>query len=108
MAGRLDTHTGLEYFVKQPVESRQYTFDFLQLLGSNTVDTIVSVVSETQGIVTGSAALTVGSPTDDNVSKVQVRLEDGTNKEDYKITATITDTGGNTLQGEGILKVRDL
>ena len=108
MATTIDPNSGLEAFIKQPDESRVYTFEFAALLGANTVDTVVSVTGVNQGLVDGSAALTVGAGTDDNISKVQVRLSGGTDGEDYKIEATVTDSGTNTLQGEGMLQVRDL
>ena len=108
MAKEIDPITGLEALVKQPSESRLYTFDFTALLSTNTISSVTSIVQINQNLVSGSSALTLGSPTTDNTSLVQIRVEDGTDLEDYKLTAIIVDSGGNTLEGEGLLRVRDL
>lgn len=108
MAKEIDAITGLEAFVKQPSESRLYTFDFTALLGNGTIASVTSVVQENQSLVSGSSDLTLGSPTTNNLKLVQIRILAGTNYEDYKITALIVDSGGNILEGEGLIRVRNL
>lgn len=107
MAGNLDSRTGLVYLIKQPAESRKYTMDFTALLGGSTISSVTSVAQANQGLVTSSSAVTLGSATFSGVN-AQIQISAGTNLEDYKITFTVVDGSSNTLQAEGILKVRDL
>lgn len=108
MAVLIDPHTGLEYFIKQPGENRLYTMDFAPLLGDKVISNIQNVVITNQGRIDGSSNLLSGSASHDGVRYVQIRLDGGTDREDYKITITINDNGGNRLEGDGILKVREL
>lgn len=108
MAKEIDPITGLEALEKQPSESRIYTFDFSSLLAQNIVKTVLSVTQINQNLISGSSDLTLGSPTTNLDKLVQIRILGGTDDEDYKITALIEDTGSNILEGEGLLRVRDL
>jgi hypothetical protein len=101
----LDPRTGLAVLRKQPDESRLYTFEFTGDLGSNTISTVVSVSQTNMARISGSTNLTLGSPTN-NTTQVQVRISAGQDLEDYKMTAKITDSGGNTLELDGLLQVR--
>lgn len=107
MSDLLDSRTGLQANTKQPAESRLYTFDFTALLGTETVSGVTSIVQANQGLVTSSTNLTLGTPSFSS-PLAQIRLSAGQANEDYKLTALITDSGGNTLELDGILKVRDL
>jgi len=57
--------------------------------------------------VSGSTDLTLGSPTFSG-QKVQVRISGGTNGERYKITGSAQSSGGDTVEFEGVLWVKDL
>lgn len=106
----VDAATGLPVLVKQPSESREYDLDFTALLvPGETIAGITSVGSTIMGKVVGSADVSIGSSsiTSDSL-KVRVRISGGTNGEDYKITAVVTTNQGNTVEGEGILRVIDL
>lgn len=108
MSVLIDPKTGLEYYIKQPGENRLYTMDFAPLLGDKVIQSVQNLVITNQGYIEGSADLLNGATSHDGVRYVQVRLDGGTDREDYKITITILDTGGNTLEGDGVLKVREL
>lgn len=97
-----------EELLKQPSESRLYSFDFTELLDSSeTISSIVSITQENLGKVTSSEDLTLTSPA--ITSKMaQIRISGGTHKENYRITAIITTSAANTLELEGILRVRNL
>lgn len=107
MADIIDGLTGLPAVIKQPNENRIYTFDFSALLGLNTISSVTSVVQDNQNLVSGSTALSLTSITNSD-NKVQVRISSGTDKEHYKLTALVLDTGGNTLEGDGMMFVEDL
>jgi len=108
MGRETDDLTGLEVAFKQPVESRTYTFNFEKLLQTTSITGIVSIVSENQGRVTGSTDVTLTAKTHNSAELAQVRIADGQDCEDYKIVATVNTSDSDTLQMEGILKVRDL
>lgn len=101
-----DPRTGLQVITKQPFEDVIYTHRFTGKLGSATISTVVGVTQENQSLITGSAALTLGVPTN-NTTDVQTRISGGTTDEDYIITAQITDSAGNKWELDGLLQVRD-
>lgn len=87
--------------IKQPSESRLYTFDFAANMGAS--ESIVSVDSFTaapSGLTLGSAAI--------SGKRVQNRISGGTANTNYKITVVVTTDAGNTLEGEANLFVRDI
>ena len=102
-----DERAGRHYLLKQPQDSRLYAMDFAALLGSDTIASVQSITAEAEGRVGGAASLTVGAPTV-NGTKVEVRIDGGSHGENYKITVVIQTTGGDTLEGDGWLYVRDL
>jgi hypothetical protein len=94
--------------VKQPTESRIYSFDFTHLLDSaETISTISSIEQVNLGKVSGSTDLTLGSSAISD-KYIQVRISEGTDKENYRLTAIITTSSSNILEMEGILRVRNL
>lgn len=102
-----DPNSGLEYEVKRPGESRLYDFDFSKLSSSGeTISTVAGVTQTKRGNVTGSSDLTIGSPSTDNASLVQVRISGGTDDEDYCLEAEVVTSDGNTLICAGYLYVR--
>jgi hypothetical protein len=88
--------------VKQPSESRLYNMDFDELL-EETGETIATVES----IVASKTGLTLGPPAISG-SKVQFRISGGMANNSYIITVKVTTSLGNTLEGEGLLKVREI
>lgn len=88
--------------IKQPAESRLYTMDFSGLLGQG--ETIAGVTSVT---ATPSGLTLSGGPTFSGVFANQ-RIAGGTSGQKYTVTFLVTTSGGNTLEGEGILQVKDL
>ena len=90
--------------VKQPSENRVYVMDFSGLMSKG--ETIASVTSVTY---TGpDVALTLSGPVTYSGVYAQQRIEGGTSGIKYKVTFVVTTSLGNTLQGEGLLQVKDL
>lgn len=91
---------------KQPAESRLYDFDFtLKLVNGATVVSVTSIIATKLDKVAGSTNVTVNQIAS-STSRAQCRISDGTDKEDYKLTALVVDSAGNTLELDGILQVR--
>lgn len=93
--------------VKQPGESRLYTFDFSSLDSSIASIANPAVAQANQHLAAGSIDLQIGSPSIAG-ALVQVRIQGGTDGELYKLTATGTDQAGNAVEMEGFLQVEDL
>jgi hypothetical protein len=101
--------TAAERLFKQPGESRLYNFDFTALIvAGTTLDNahVPTVTAVAVGNVANSSPLSVSqkavlSP------MVQVRLADGSDGEDYRVSVLTTDLLGNILEMDGIIKVRD-
>lgn len=97
-----------QVLLKQPTESLLFDFDLSLVL--RTAETITSVGSLSQtkeGLVVGSTDLTLGAPTYSG-QKVQVRISAGTGGERYKITGSAQSSGGDTIEFEGVLWVKDI
>lgn len=104
---RVDPDTNLPVLVKRSTEARVYYMDFASLLVGSTLASVTSLVSTKQDKVGGSTNITVGANSIDG-SMVKATLSDGTDGENYKLIATVVDSLGNTLVGEGMLYVRDI
>lgn len=87
--------------IKQPSESRLYTFDFSANMGTS--ESITSVSSFT----VAPAGPVLGTPTFSG-KRVQNRISGGTANTNYKITVVVATDAGNTLEGEANLFVRDI
>jgi len=101
---------------KQPWEERRYNFDFRaptvqskdHLVPSGrsiaSVDSVDVLASQN-----GQTDLTVKwAPVHDTDAVVQVTLAGGTDGEDYPVRVRVIDDLGQQLEGDGIIKVRDL
>jgi len=88
--------------IKQPAESRLYTMDFSGLLARG--ETLAGVTSVT---ATPTGLTLVDPPTYSGVYASQ-RISGGTSGTRYTVTFLVTTSAGNTLEGEGILQVKDL
>lgn len=105
----------LPTLTKQPWESRLYDFNFRApgvddplVPGDRTIASVdsVTVLASDPG---GDTDLTIsGSPTTDNDALVQARLEGGNDGQDYPIQIRVVDDQGNKIEGDAIMKVRDL
>lgn len=86
-------------FTKQPVEVQDYDIDFREYLTSQ-ADTAVShtVVAEA-GVTIMASNLTAGV--------VKVFVAGGTDGNQYKVSATITTTGGRVKQGDILVRVKE-
>lgn len=87
---------------KQPAEDRLFEMEFVGLLGPDeTLNGVISVTATPTGLTLS------GAPTYEG-SIAKQRISGGTNGTTYKVTFVVTTSEGNTLEGEGKLKVRDL
>jgi hypothetical protein len=87
-------------FNKQPIDQDDVEFDFLAYLELRN-DLIQSVgVTAEEGLTVLSFAHSEGV--------VQARIAGGEDGEQYKVSATITTTGGRVKQGDLIIRVREL
>ncbi len=102
--------TANQELCKQPAEKRKFSMEFSSLLGTDEIISIISsITSET--IDGGTSDLTITSPSiiDGNAtdSRVTLWIEDGTAGLKYRIEILVNTSGGQILQGDGLLKVTD-
>ncbi len=80
-------------------ETRNYSFNFADTIGSAVIDTVV-------GVTSSCADLTVSDISNDNTN-VYFVLADGSTCSRCYITITITTTAGETLIGTGQLRISE-
>lgn len=86
-------------FTKQPVEVQDYDIDFGEYLTSQS-DTAVSHTTAAESGVTIMSSNLVGSV-------VKVFVAGGTDGNQYKVSATVTTTGGRVKQGDILVRVKE-
>jgi hypothetical protein len=97
--------TAPEVLCKQPTEIRQYTMDFANLMStSEAISSITSVTAELRG--GGVSDLTLSNQAISGQT-VTFWIEDGTDGETHRITVIIVTDAGQTLEGDGLISVRD-
>ena len=102
-----DYSTGLPLLIKQPGESRLLDMDFgADMRKGDTVQSVTSSVAANLGNVQDSTDVQLSEAVISG-SMVQVRVSAGQHLENYKITHVIVTAGGDTLEGDGMLCVRD-
>lgn len=107
MTREIDPNTRLDTTYKQPSESRTFSFDFSALIGDETILSLGSIEFVNMGRLSGSSDIVLSNKTHNGNSLAQVRAAEGQDGENYKITAIVNTSGGDILEGEGLLKVRD-
>jgi hypothetical protein len=91
---------GLQTLKKQPSESRVYDMDFAaNMVAGETVTAVSSVVVDPVGLTIGTAVF--------SGQRIQFRLSAGTAGITYKITVVVATSAGNTLEGDGLLRVEN-
>tara|TARA_R110002020_G_scaffold201645_2_gene404382 strand:+ start:1948 stop:2253 length:306 start_codon:yes stop_codon:yes gene_type:complete len=97
--------TAKQKLCKQPGEKRKFSMDFSNMLAaSETISTISSITTEE--INGGTSDLTTSGQAISG-SNVEVFIQSGTSGKTYRIQITITTSGSQILQGDGILYVSD-
>lgn len=87
---------------KQPSESRLYIMEFAPNMGqTETITGVTSVVAAPSGLTLSGSATFSGT-------QASQRIAGGTDGVLYKVTFIVTTSGGNTLEGEGNLRVRSI
>lgn len=85
---------------KQPSESLVYDMEFLGRLDDDETLTAVSSVTATpSGLTIGTASY--------SGTRAQFRISGGSSGVKYKVTAVVTTSASNTIEGEGYLFVRN-
>lgn len=92
--------------VKQPSESRVYTMDFSAQLAQGEV--ITGVTSVAYDGPTGDTTLVISGIASYTDTTANQRISGGTSGARYDVTMIVTTSFGNTLEGEGVLQVKDL
>ena len=96
--------TAPAHLEKQPGEARYYSMDFSNLMVTGETIQAQTVVSELRG--GGTSDLTINN-TSISGQTVIMKIAGGTDRHVYRVQATITTSGDQTLQGDGILKIKD-
>ncbi|MFN9291054.1 MAG: hypothetical protein ACK6EB_23535 [Planctomyces sp.] len=87
-------------FSKQPVEVQDYDIDFNEYLTSQSDTASSFVVAADPGVTIASSSLVAGV--------VKVFVSGGLDGEQYKISATVTTTGGRVKQADILIKVKEI
>ncbi len=89
-----------QQLVKQPAESRLFSMEFKNLLATGeTISTVVSVLATPSGLTISGETI--------SGTEVQFRIAGGADAQIYRVETTITTNQANTLEGDGLLVVRD-
>lgn len=100
--------TSSTILTKQPGEKRQYSIGFSPLMVTGETieadDPAPAVISEYIGGGTSDLIITTVQISGQTVT---FWIEDGTDKNRYRIEATITTSAGQILEGDAILKISD-
>ncbi|HEX7050206.1 MAG TPA: hypothetical protein VF188_08405 [Longimicrobiales bacterium] len=97
--------TSPQTLIKQPAENRLYDFDFVNLLPAGA--SVASVEHLAATLEDGTGEIKLGTPVISG-TRVQVRVEGGSDGALHKITCRVTDTVGNVVEQEGLLKIDDI
>lgn len=89
----------LAKFTKQPVDVQDYDIDFRPYLTSQSDTAVSHTVEAESGLTVMASNLTAGV--------VKVFVAGGADGNQYKVSATITTTGGRVKQGDILIRVRE-
>ena len=107
MANLYDPNTGLPVEIKQPWEELYIDMEFAaRLRTGDTLSSVSEVVFENQGIVTASTDITLAESTVSG-TVAQVKVSEGTDQENYKLTFRCVTVAGEKVEADGMLYVRD-
>lgn len=98
----IDVETGLPLLEKTVNETRRYYVDFTEKLRNSTISGLTTVTAVPLGRIASAAALNIPASGIDG-DAVYFSLSGGTAGEVYRITAKVTDTNGQVLEGSGAL-----
>lgn len=90
----------LEKFTKQPADVQDYDISFVEYLAALS-DTAASYTATVASGITMITSARIGGV-------IKVWLSGGLDGQAYKITVTLTTTGGRVKQAEVIIKVREV
>lgn len=86
-------------FTKQPGDTQDYSISYVDWLAGMSDTGLSHTVTVDTGITLGSSTLSGGV--------VTVWLSGGTDGNTYKVTCTLTTTGGRVKQAEILVKVKE-
>jgi hypothetical protein len=104
--------TANQELCKQPAEKRKFGMEFAALMDTSSGEVISSIDGITSETISGGTSdLTITSPAIANgvatSSKVELWIAGGTAGLKYRIEILVTTSGGQILEGDGLLKVTD-
>lgn len=102
--------TAPEELCKQPFEKRKYTMEFSALLAtSEIISSIDGITSEKMDGSASDLDITSSGIVDGNAtdSKISMWIEGGSDNSTYRIEVRVNTSGGQKLEGDSILIVRD-
>lgn len=103
---KIDVTTGLVYEVMRPYENKSYTVHFDKILPDGvTLASVISVAIAASGNVAEITPLSSAAEAASG-TKVSMKLSGGTDGEDYEITVKCTDSNGDTVGDDVMIKVR--
>lgn len=103
-----DPTSGDPALAKRSGEGRRFYMDFSNKLRDAVIDAITSITPSNRGNISGSANVTTNSErVESNGYSISVVVSGGTDLEDYEVLAIVTTDDGQTLEGVGVLYVRD-
>lgn len=106
MATNIDPTTGLVYQVKRPIEDKKYTINFDKILPSGvTVASVQSIAASPVGLAVEVEPLVV-SVVSVSGTKIIFSASGGTDEEDYEVKVVGTDSTGDTVSDDVMMKVR--
>lgn len=95
--------TSSNNLVKQVQETRTYSMDFANLMASDeTITSIDSVASELRGGDSSDLVLTGETIVGQTITVI---IASGTRSHTYRVEITISTSGGQVLQGDGLLRI---
>ena len=104
--GFIDPKTDLGVLFKQPYEEIRLTMPCTPRMRDG--DTVSNVDDVTVSNITNNGTGTVvAADQQTDGSSIQCTYSGGADKEDYKVTIKFTTTGGDKLEVDGLLKVRE-
>jgi len=93
---------------KQPSEVRTFTMDFDNLLDtSETISTISSITSSIEGSDSLSDLTIASQAISSDGKSVTFIVSDGIDGKIYRIEVIVVTSASSTLEGDGLLKIRD-
>lgn len=98
----IDVDTGLPLLEKTVNETRRYYIDFTEKLRTATLASLINVSATPLGRISSASALNIPTSGFEG-DAVYFSISGGSAGEVYRVTAKVTDSSGQILEGSGAL-----